>query len=300
MIDELYQFLTSFFETSKLNRLHENYGGGKIFSNPKIGVASGDDPIFQKFKEVVGSEHLTPLELWLGEGQDYLKASDLRVISIVFPFVDKIRKESRNVKELLRVILPAEIYSVGRNYANAFKKETCRKIIDFFKKKSYGAVAGMLSDSFTIIAKGRFYSTWSERHIAFATGLGTFSLHEGLITEVGCNIRLTSVVTDAPLKITPRKSDNPYGNCLYYSNGTCKMCVEKCPAKAITEKGHDKVKCYEYGRKVARKVVARIGTILKPHIRRVDGKLRPATFPVGCAFCQFGVPCMDKNPTSEL
>ena len=300
MIDELYKYLTSFFETSEFNRLHENYGGGKIFSNPKIGAANGDDPIFQKFKEVVGPEHLTPLELWLAEGQESLKASNLRVISIVFPFIDKIRKESKNVKELLRVTLPAEIYSVGRNYANAFKKETCRKIIDFFKKKGYGAVAGMLSDSFTLIAKGGFRSTWSERHIAFATGLGTFSLHEGLITEVGCNIRLASVVTDAPLKITPRKSDNPYGNCLYYSKGTCRKCEERCPGNAIDENGHNKVKCYEYGRKVARKVVVRIGTILKPHIRRVDGKLRPATFPVGCAFCQFGVPCMDKNPTAEL
>jgi len=289
VIDELYQCLTSFFETSKLNRLHKNYGSGKIFSNPKIGVANGDDPIFQKFKEVVGPEHLTPLELWLAEGQESLKASNLRVISIVFPFVDKIRKESKNVKELLRVIIPAEIYSVGRNYANAFKKETCRQVIDFLKKKGYSAVAGMLSDSFTIIVKGGFRSTWSERHIAFATGLGTFSLHEGLITEVGCNIRLASVVTDAPLKITPRKSDNPYGNCLYYLKGTCRKCEERCPGNAIDENGHNKVKCYEYGRKVARKVVTRIGTILKPHIRRVDGKLRPATFPVGCAFCQFGV-----------
>ena len=133
MIDELYQCLTSFFETSKLSRLHENYGGGKIFSNPKIGVASGDDPIFQKFKEVVGPEHLTPLELWLAEGQENLKASNIRDISIVFPFVEKIRKESKNVKELLRVILPAEIYSEGRNYANAFKKEACRHVIDFFQ-----------------------------------------------------------------------------------------------------------------------------------------------------------------------
>ncbi|MFX1572193.1 MAG: hypothetical protein ACFFB0_05555 [Promethearchaeota archaeon] len=299
MIDELYKQITSFFETSKLNRLHENYGGGKIFSNPKIGIASGDDPIFQKLKKVVGPEHLTPLELWLTEGQDKLKASDLRVISIVFPYVDKIRKESENVKKRLRITLPAEIYSVGRNYANAFKKDTCREIIDFFKKRNCKAVAGMLSDSFNLIVKGGFRSNWSERHIAFAAGLGTFSLHEGLITEVGCNIRLASVVTNAPLKVTPRNSDNPYDNCLYYSKGTCRKCEEKCPGNAIDKDGHNKVKCYEYGRKVARKVVARIGKILKPHIRQIDGKLRPSTFPVGCAFCQFGVPCMERNPMAN-
>ena len=222
------------------------------------------------------------------------------MISIVFPYVDKIRNESKNIKKISRVLLPAEIYSIGRNYANPFKQEACRQIISFFNRKSYRAVAGMLSESFSIMAKGNFYSTWSERHIGFAAGLGTFSLHEGLITEIGCNIRLASIVTDAPLRITPRKSDNPYGNCLYYSDGSCRVCVERCPGDAIDENGHNKNKCYEYCQKVERKVIALIGPILKPHIRCVNRKLRPPTYPVGCAFCQFGVPCMDKNPTAKM
>jgi len=300
LIDDLYNYLKLFFETSELNRLHENYGGRKIFGNPLIGVAKGDDPIFQKFKEVVGPEHLTPLELWLAENQETIDVSKLRIVSIVFPYVDKIRNESKDIKKLSRVILPAEIYSVGRNYANSFKQETCRQIIGFFKGKSYNAIAGMLSKSFSIILKENFYSTWSERHIVFAAGLGTFSLHEGLISDVGCNIRLASVVTDAPIKITPRKSDNPYGNCLYYSKGICRECEERCPANAIDENGHDKIKCYEYGQKVARKIIAKLDPILKPHIRCVNRKLRPPTYPVGCAFCQFGVPCMDKNPIAEM
>ncbi|MFX0043328.1 MAG: hypothetical protein ACFE8L_10475 [Candidatus Hodarchaeota archaeon] len=296
---QLLRFLEKFFEDSELNRLHRNYGGGKIFSSPLIGVASGDDPIFQKFKEVVGPEHLTPIELWLACRQEAIQPSQLRVVSIVFPFVKKIRDESQNSIVLSKVTLPAEIYSVGRNYANPFKKETCRQIVEYFKKKGFNAVSGMLSEIFTIITKGNFYSNWSERHIAFAAGLGTFSLHDGLITEVGCNIRLASVITNAPLEVTHRKSDNPYANCLYYVDGNRKECVEKCPAGAITENGHDKIKCYNYGQKVARKMISRIGQILKPHIRRVNGKQRPPVFPVGCALCQFGVPCMDKNPITE-
>ena len=43
MINELHRFLTEFFANSELNRLHENYGGGRIFSNPLLGVARGDD-----------------------------------------------------------------------------------------------------------------------------------------------------------------------------------------------------------------------------------------------------------------
>jgi hypothetical protein len=41
---------------------------------------------------------------------------------------------------------------------------------------------------------------------------------------------------------------------------------------------------------------ARLGSILKPHWRCVRGELKEQKPPVGCAFCQYDVPCMDKNP----
>ncbi len=296
MIEELKQFLVEFFASNELNRLHGNYGGGRVFSDPLLGVAKGDDRIYLKFKDVVGAEHFTPLEFWLAEGQENLPASKLRILSIVFPFSSQIRKESKNYIELKKLKMPAEIYSVGRNYANAFKQETCREVIKFFENQGFNGVAGLISESFSVFTKGQFYSNWSERHNAFAAGLGTFSLHEALITEVGSNVRLGSVVTDAPLIITPRKSDEPYANCLFYSKGICKKCVEKCPAGAISEEGHNKNKCYFYGRKIERKMNLRLGSILKPHYRRISGEWNEQPPTVGCAFCQFGVHCMYKNP----
>ena len=300
MIKDLQQYLNGFFSTSELNRLHKNYGGGRIFSNPLLGVAGGDDPIFPRYKEIIAPEYLTPIELWLGCDQMELHPSNLRIVSIIFPYVEKIRKESKNVIELKRITLPAEIYSVGRNYANAFKKETCRQVISFFENKGFKAVAAMISEVFTVITKGDFYSNWSERHTAFAAGLGTFSLHEALITEVGCNVRIASVVTDAPLEITPRKyGDEPYANCLFFSKGICKKCVERCPVGAISENGHDKIKCNQIRQTLGRKVNSRIGAILKPHFRRINGEWKEQNPPVGCAFCQFDVPCMDKNPMAN-
>jgi ferredoxin len=300
MIKDLQQYLNKFFSASELNRLHKNYGGGRIFDDPLIGVASGDDYIFPKYKELITPEYLTPLELWVGCDQKEIHASNLRVVSIVFPYIDKIRKESKNVVELKRITLPSEMYSVGRNYANAFKKETCRQIISFFENIGYKAVAAMISEVFTIFSKGDFYSNWSERHTAFAAGLGTFSLHEALITEVGCNVRLASVVTNAPLDITKRKyGDEPYANCLFYSKGICKKCVERCPAGAISEKGHNKIKCYNHQKRIERKQNLRLAAILKPHFRRIDGKWKEEPPPVGCAFCQFNVSCMDKNPMAN-
>ena len=295
MNEEFEQFLNQEFSRNKLNRLHKNYGGGKFFSTPYIGVSSGDDPLYQKYKEVVGPEHYTPAELWLADGlpNEERLASKLRVVSIVCPFVDEIRIASKTAKKI-----PAEIYSVSRNYANPFMLDLLRKIIKYIQDLGYNATAGMLSENFSIFTKGRFYSNFSERHAAFAAGLGTFSLHEGFITEVGCNVRFTSFITDAPFEVTPRSHENPYGNCLYYSEGTCRKCEERCPGDAITKNGHDKNKCFYYGQKVARKLRDRIGPILKPSSRRINQIVRPNWFPVGCAFCQFDVPCMDKNPTA--
>ena len=292
-------YLKQKFESSELNRLPDKYGGGNIFSQPLIGVAQGNDPIFFKFKEIVGVEHYTPLEMWLASGQKQLPASNLYIVSIVYPFTDEIRKKSITPIRLAKMILPAEIYSIARNFAKDFRNYIMEQTVEFLQNKGFDAISGKLSEAYTLVAKKDFYSTWSERHVAFATGLGTFSLHEGLITEVGCNVRLASVIINAPLEITPRKYKEPYSNCLYFTEGTCKTCIEKCPANAITENGHDKTKCYNYGQKIARKMKIRHESLLKPTIRRVNGKLRPPVYPVGCAFCQFGVPCMDKNPTSN-
>jgi epoxyqueuosine reductase len=298
MENQLLKLLDVCFTNSELNRLPKEYGGERIFSTPLIGVASGDDPMYLRYKEVVGPEHLTPSEMWKICGQEEIENDKLRVLSIVFPYSSKIRKEAKNFVKLHNLTIPSEYYSIGRNYANEFKVYIMKQCVNFFEEKGFNAVAGMLSKAYTIIMRGTFYSTWSERHTAFVAGLGTFSLHEGFITEIGCNVRLASVITNAPLKITPRKSDNPYSNCLFFTKGTCKACIEKCPAEAITVEGHNKLKCSYYGQKIAIKMRNRIGSFLKPHVRTINGIQRPPTLPVGCAFCQFGVPCMDKNPTA--
>jgi len=207
-------FLEDLFSSNELNRLPETYGGGRIFDTPLIGVSRGDDPIFNRFKEVIAPEHMTPSEMWEKSGyKGGYPSSSLRTVSIVFPYVDRIREESKKATEM-----PVEIYCLGRNYANAFMTDVIEKTISFFQDQGYRATAGVKSTDFQTLSQDKapqFYSPWSERHMAFAAGLGTFSLHEGLITEVGCNIRVASVTTDAPLDVTARKSDDPYANCLY-------------------------------------------------------------------------------------
>lgn len=287
-------FIEKILSTSALNRLPGEFGGERIFTAPLLGVARGDDPMFLKFKEVVHPEHLTPHEMWVksGLGEATNLSSQLQAISIVFPFDRAIRQAGKDSRDM-----PPEIYCVARNLANGFKREVVTRTVAFFQEAGFKAMAGMLSPAYEILAREapRIASTWSERHVAFAAGLGTFSLHEGFITEAGCNVRLASVLTDAPLEITPRQSDDPFANCLQHTTGKCGKCVKRCPGGALSLEGHDKIKCYLFGRVVDQEMNQRVGRFLHTHRRVIDGK-EQITYPVGCALCQFGVPCMDRNP----
>jgi epoxyqueuosine reductase len=292
------QFLNDLFVSDALNRLPDQFGGDRIFDPPLIGVSRGDDYIFEKYKVVVGPEHLTPLEMWManGLGRQEDTAGRLRILSMIFPYVRRIREEGKKA-----TTMPAEIYCLARNYADEFMEKVLRKTMGFFQDQGFRATAGMLSPAFRILTQEKapqLYSVWSERHMAFAAGLGTFSLHEGLITEAGCNVRVSSVITDAALEVTPRRSDEPYASCLYYAKGECRECEKRCPADAIGAAGHDKPKCKEYGKIIAKEMTGRFGKLLKPRERKINGNVT-IVYPVGCAFCQFKVPCMDKNPMSK-
>jgi len=43
-------------------------------------------------------------------------------------------------------------------------------------------------------------------------------------------------------------------------------------------------------------MIKRLKPLLRHHYQRIAGQVVAQKPPVGCAFCQFGVPCMDKNP----
>jgi epoxyqueuosine reductase QueG len=128
--------------------------------------------------------------------------------------------------------------------------------------------------------KIRHTSNWSERHVAYACGLGAFGLSDGFITPKGKAIRLGSVVTNLPLRPSRKRFPHPYFNCLYYFNQTCRRCAERCPTGAITARGHDKDKCCEY---------------LDNGIDKAKTKEYGVTT-AGCGLCQTKVPCEFEIP----
>jgi epoxyqueuosine reductase len=82
----------------------------------------------------------------------------------------------------------------------------------------------------------------SYKHSAVAAGLGELGLHSLLITpEYGPLLRLTALLTDAPLK-----TNTAFDQTLCRKHEGCVACLKACPSGAITEQGINKQTCFEY------------------------------------------------------
>jgi len=237
-----------------------------------VGFASGGDQIWQQYKEYVGPFHWTPWEVFNqhcpGESAG---AEELSVISWVLPQREAVRKANRRAKRY-----PSEEWARIRVYGEEFNVALRRHVANSLKQVGHAAIAPMLVSNWTIVKSERFSyaSSWSERHAAHAAGLGTFGLCDGLITARGKAMRVGSVVAKISIKPTPRPYSNHRAYCLFFADGTCGKCIDRCPARAITKTGHDKEKCRQH--------LARSREYVK----------KTYTFEgYGCGLCQVGVPC---------
>lgn len=253
------------------------------FDEPIINFASADDPLFEEYKKIIGNYHLTPKEIFelsFGEGSYHGGT----VVSVVLPINEKIRKSNGVEKEW-----PSKEWALLRTYQVMYFREITKYIENFLNERGYRTLSPYHSEWFKKIdepTSGQALgptSNWSERHIAYAAGLGTFSINDAFITEKGIAIKLISVVTE--LKLTPdsRTAKNHRENCLLCSKGICGACIKRCPVNAITKDGHDKMKCYKYAYgEDAKKLAASYGG--------------NSAVGAGCGLCQTNVPCEGKNP----
>ena len=267
--------ITQFVLESPANRRKAD--DGKYWDTPLVGFASGEDPLFRQYKKIIGKFHYTPQEIFnltFGKGK---KPKKLSVISWVLPASEDVRRSNRKETKY-----PSLLWAHSRDFGEQFNVKLRDYLVSILKQKGYRAVAPMNSSYFRRLRSPKvgFASNWSERHAAYACGLGAFGLSDGLITAKGKAMRVGSVVTDLPL--TPSKKIYPHhqSNCLYYFNKTCKVCVSRCPAGAITAKGHDKDRCYEY---VHAGIVQEKKEIYGVKI-------------AGCGLCQTKVPCEFEIP----
>ncbi|MFC2034668.1 epoxyqueuosine reductase [Chloroflexota bacterium] len=274
--------IKTFVRTSPLNRMPSNKDS-VIFDKPLVKFADGYDPIFAEYKTIIAPTHLTPHEALAKAYSKNLEDMPLHlsVVNWILPITEKTRKSNRS-----QTLAPSRLWSHTRWYGEQFNNALRNHVVEFLTGMGYLAVAPMLQPYFMREnnEKGP-YSNWSERHVAYAAGNGTFSLSDGFITERGIAHRCGSVVTDLALSISSRTAKDPYSNCLFYVDGSCKACIVRCPAGAITERGHDKIKCQQY--------MSDFG--YSPQALK-DGYDNDKSL-IGCGLCQVKVPCEHRIPT---
>lgn len=245
---------------------------------PIVGVAAGDDPIFDEYKTVVGPVHWTPAEAFRTAFPGSSPANDqLSVISWILPQTETTKADNRSESRV-----PSERWVRARVYGERFNDRLRAGCADYLSGLGYRAVAPMRLPEFRVERAGPFgrMSTWSERHAAYACGLGTFGRCDGLITPVGKAIRAGSVVVEARMEPTARQYTDHHAYCLHFSTGNCEACARRCPVGAISERGHDKELCAEY-----------LQDVTRPYANEhygFDG--------YGCGLCQTGVPCESGIP----
>ncbi len=284
----LEQLIKNFISENEQNRRIQ-LDHGTYWDEPLVGFASGADPLFFEYKTIIGSFHLTPREIVSmalkekGRGLLLSEMDQISVISWVLPASEDTRRSNRKEDRF-----PSKLWAYTKDYGEACNTALKKHVVGFLEDLGYVAVAPTLMPSFQFSRdeKAGWSSPWSERHVAYACGLGTFSLSDGLITPRGIAVRVGSVIT--LLKLTPsEKRYRDYReNCLQFRNGKCGKCIPRCPAGAITETGHDKDKCREY-----------IGSEAIKSKRLEYGLETPSS---ACGLCQTGVPCESEIPRPDL
>lgn len=241
-----------------------------IFDAPILGVAAADDPIFETFREpgVVGPWQLLPEE-WLPGAK--------RVISVFFPFSEYVRESNRKSgtetsfpwvygriegQQLMNKIMVA--------FAEKLSEAGINALIPLADPRFKTLVAGKGKIEHPAIGPDYFGSTWSERHAAYACGLGTFGLSKGLITEKGVAGRFASLIADGGPEADPRPYSGVYDYCT-----KCGACARRCPVGAIDpETGKDHSVCNVWVEETRIRYAPRYG----------------------CGLCQTGVPCEFQRP----
>jgi len=268
--------ISAFVRESPENTLR-NETNERAWADPIVGFSSGADLLYMVYKQDIGSFFLTPIE-WFTKtfpGTD-VEPEGLTVISWILPQTEATKADQRQ-----RSSLTSERWARSRIFGEEANMKLRGHVAETLKRAGYQAVAPMLSPLWKgeTSAKYGFASTWSERHAAYAAGLGTFGLCDGLITPVGKAMRAGSVIA----RINIRPSAKPYSDrhayCLFYMKGTCGECMRRCPAGAISERGHDKARCSRYLDATGGYVESTYG--FKGY---------------GCGLCQTGVPCESRIP----
>jgi ferredoxin len=245
--------------------------GVPYFENPLVGIADANDPLFLTFKDIIGDFHLTPVEVLEKSFPEHKGSWEgASVISWILPIARSTRERNRR-----ETVCSSDVWLLTKTYGEEFNIKLGEYLASLITEQGFSAVVPTLTPFFEIIQSEQhgFAANWSERHVAYAAGLGTFGLSGALITQRGVAMRCGSLVTNLHLKPTPRLYTSVREYCLFATRGTCGRCIARCPGGAISSEGHDKELCMIHCASAMQEIEG-------------DSMGMP-----GCGLCQTAVPC---------
>jgi epoxyqueuosine reductase len=260
---------------------NNNMGPGttdKAWGDFLVGFSNGTDPLYQEMKEHIGPFHWSPLEAFsFGQDAPEAGAEELTVISWALCHTVESKASNRD-----QTFYPSERWARARIFGQACSRALHLALAEALGAAGHPTVVPSLLKEFCEPRSAKFglASSWSERHVAYISGLGTFGLSGGIITSKGQAVRFGSVVVQAEIPATPRLYDDPFAYCLHYARGTCGSCADRCPAASVRVEGRDKKACQRHLQPVT-----------------ADYVLKEYGFEgYGCGLCQTGVPCESGIP----
>jgi epoxyqueuosine reductase len=208
-----------------INRLVAEPGTATGYRQPLVGFASTSDPRFPALRHAAGAAHLLPGDLLPGARS---------VVSFFLPFASWVVQA--NARDPDRV---AHEWAVAYVETNALIGRITAQLVEGLARRGIAAAAEPATHNFD---PQTLDSRWSHKSVAVIAGLGSFGLHQMVITDAGCAGRFGSLVLDAELPVTDAGFRE---RCLYNHDGSCLECAMRCPVGALGEgEPLDKQRCY--------------------------------------------------------
>lgn len=204
----------------------ENNRSDKYWKEPIIKIISAEDRNLALLREAVSAEHLMPHEI-LPNAQS--------IISFFIPFQDHV------INSNIDGIMASEKWAMAYIRTNELIKTINDTVAAVMEQHGY--TTGKIPATHNFDAE-KLISNWSHRHIAYIAGMGTFGMHNMLITASGCCGRFGSIITDYEFK-GQNEINKINEKCLHKINGSCGLCRKKCVASAYDNGIFDRQKCYQ-------------------------------------------------------
>jgi epoxyqueuosine reductase QueG len=195
------------------------------YREPLVGFASAADARFGELQQAVHPTHALPDDLLPGARS---------VVSLFLPFAPWVIEANAQYQEQV-----AEEWAVAYVETNRLIDHITGVLIQRLAEQGIRAAAEPATHNFDTES---LVSRWSHKSVAVIAGLGSFGLHQMVITDAGCAGRFGSLVLDAELSIPPVAAKE---RCLYFVDGSCLECVTHCPVDALNpDQALDKQTCW--------------------------------------------------------